>query len=145
MPQFLWLAVGGADGLNFEKLSILKNRKVILFPDLKQFDKWTIKAKDFNGRMVGTRYIVSDYLETKANEAERAEGADVADYLVRFDIKTFTKSCTHSTVEQRPILKQIICFDIPAAIKEEPINWYRGHLFQSMEQHEICDSISWFN
>lgn len=144
-PQFLWLAVGGADGLNYEKLAVLKNRKVILFPDLKQFDKWKIKAKDFNDRAIGTRFIVSDLLETKASEKEHAEGADIADYLVKFDIKTFTESRTHSTVEQRPILKQIICFDIPVAIKEEPINWYMGHLFQSMEQHEICDSISWFN
>lgn len=145
LPGVIWLSVGGADGLSFERLSVLKNRKVILFPDLKQFDKWTIKAKDFNDRMIGTRFFVSDYLETNASEAERAEGADIADYLVKFDAKSFKESRTPSTVEQLPAVKQIVCFDIPAAVREEPVNWFDGHLFRSMEQHEICDQINFFN
>jgi hypothetical protein len=85
--QFIWLAAGSIDGLNIEKCSILKGRKIILFPDLNGFQKWSSKAKEFSHLAT---FIVSDLLERKANEAERKQGFDLADYLIKYDYKVFT-------------------------------------------------------
>ncbi len=85
-PKLIWLASGSSEGLNAEKCKVLTRRKVILFPDLNGFDKWTDKAKEFSH--LGN-FTVFDLLEQKANEIERLQGLDLADYLIRFDYRGF--------------------------------------------------------
>jgi len=86
LPQFIWLAVGSLTDLNVEKCSILKGRTVTLFPDLNGFDKWNGKVKELSNIAV---FTISDLLERKAIEAERKQGFDLADYLIKFDFKAF--------------------------------------------------------
>jgi len=86
LPQFIWVAVGSLTNLNAEKCSILKGRSVTLFPDLNGFDKWSSKAKELSHL---ANFTVSDLLERKATEAERKQGFDLADYLIKFDYKAF--------------------------------------------------------
>ena len=86
LPQFIWLAVGSLTNLNAEKCSILKGRTVTLFPDLNGFDKWSSKAKELSHL---ANFTVSDLLERKATEAERKQGFDLADYLIKYDYKAF--------------------------------------------------------
>jgi len=86
LPQFIWLAVGSLTNLNAEKCNILKGRTVTLFPDLNGFDKWSSKAKELSHL---ANFIVSDLLERKATEAEKQQGFDLADYLIKFDYKAF--------------------------------------------------------
>ena len=40
LPQYIWLACGGSEGLNIEKCQCLKGRKIILFPDCGMYEKW---------------------------------------------------------------------------------------------------------
>ena len=80
LPQFIWVAAGSLTNLNAEKCNILKGRTVVLFPDLNGFDKWSSKAKELSHL---ANFKVSDLLEGKASEAEKALGLDLADYLVR--------------------------------------------------------------
>lgn len=86
LPQFIWLAAGSKDGLNAEKCSILKGRTVTLFPDLNGFEKWSSKAKELSHLAIFTVY---DLLERKATEAEKKQGFDLADYLIKFNFKEF--------------------------------------------------------
>jgi hypothetical protein len=86
LPQFIWLAVGSLTNLNADRLQILNGRSVILFPDLNGFDKWSSKAKELSHLAI---FTVSDLLERKATEAERKQGFDLADYLIKFDYKAF--------------------------------------------------------
>jgi len=44
VPNFIWLACGGVGNLN-DKVNILRNRKVMLFPDLDGYEKWQEKTK----------------------------------------------------------------------------------------------------
>jgi hypothetical protein len=81
LPQFNWLAVGSLSNLNEEKCKILKDKTVFLFPDLNGFDKWKKKAKELSHL---ANFVVSDFLEIKASEAEKELGLDLADYLLRF-------------------------------------------------------------
>jgi len=86
LPQFVWVAVGSLTNLNAEKCSILKGRTVTLFPDLNGFDKWSSKAKELSHLAI---FTVSDLLERKATEAEKKQGFDLADYLIKFNYKAF--------------------------------------------------------
>jgi len=90
-PQFIWVAAGGKQGLTKERCLVLKGRKVILFPDLGCFEKWSLRAKEFSYL---ADFIVSDLLEKKATENEKTDGLDLADYLVTFDYKTFAEKST---------------------------------------------------
>jgi len=87
LPQFTWVAAGNKQGLSVDKCNALKqhNKTVILYPDLNAFKDWFAKAKLYN-------FKTSDLLEKKATEEERSRGLDLADYLVRFDIKQFVNN-----------------------------------------------------
>ncbi len=87
-PQFIWVAVGGSENLNAEKCSVLKGRTVVLFPDIKVFNKWSLKAKELSHI---ANFTVSDLLEREATKSERLEGFDLADYLIRFNYKDFAE------------------------------------------------------
>jgi hypothetical protein len=86
LPQFIWVAVGSLTNLNAEKCRILNGRTITLFPDLNGFDKWSKKAKELSHLAI---FTVSDLLERKATEAERKQGYDLADYLIKYDYKAF--------------------------------------------------------
>lgn len=86
LPQFIWVAVGSLSNLNAEKCKVLKGRTVVLFPDLKGFEKWSEKANELSSI---ADFKVSDLLERKATEAEKERGLDLADYLIKFDFKDF--------------------------------------------------------
>ncbi|WP_169521665.1 DUF6371 domain-containing protein [Spirosoma spitsbergense] len=82
LPQFIWLASGGSKGLTDEKCQVLKNRHVVLWPDLSPdgstFAQWNLIAKRFN-------FMVSDLLEQEAILEAHEQGLDVADYLLNYE------------------------------------------------------------
>lgn len=93
LPQFVWVAVGSLTNLNAEKCNILKGRNVVLFPDLNGFEKWSSKAKALSHL---AKFTVSDLLERNATEAEREQGFDLADYLIKFNYKDFQPAETET-------------------------------------------------
>jgi hypothetical protein len=114
LPQFIWLAAGQLQGLTIDKCKVLEGRKVVLFPDLKAFDKWNSKAKELSHI---AKFIVSDLLERKATETERQHGFDLADYLIKFDLANFLKNEPEKNViepiiiEPPPTIKEITKID----------------------------------
>ena len=78
--EMIWLATGGAENLNKEKVKPLRGRRVILFPDCsmdgKIFDKWKQKADEFG-------FECSEYLEKHATNKQKADGVDIADFLIK--------------------------------------------------------------
>ncbi|RLD44050.1 MAG: hypothetical protein DRI89_03770 [Bacteroidetes bacterium] len=79
VPELVWLATGGADGLNVDKVKPLQGRDVMLFPDASEngriFQKWKSKADQFG-------FGISDYLEQYANDEQKSNGVDIADFLM---------------------------------------------------------------
>jgi len=127
LPQFIWVAVGSLTNLNAEKCGILKGRSVTLFPDLNGFEKWSSKAKELSHLATLT---VSELLERKATEAERKQGLDLADYLIRYDYKAFAlpepeaaepPPVTQPLVEMKPFKppETVYYFSKPEQLKPE--------------------------
>lgn len=126
LPQFIWLAAGSLTNLNADKCSILKGRTVTLFPDLQGYDKWNSKAKELSHL---AKFTVSDLLERKATDAEKKQGFDLADFLIKFDLKAFalpepeateTPPAFKLTAEVTPI-EQTYYFIKPEQQKQQ--NW----------------------
>lgn len=80
-PDTIWLSVGGKSLLTLEKMCQFKTRKVILFPDADGYSNWVKKAVDAGRKGVDVR--VSDLIEKYATDEEKANGFDLADYLVK--------------------------------------------------------------
>ena len=78
-PKYIWLASGSLEGLNYDKCRVLKDREVILFPDVNGYDKWRMKAREMNLRFPSARFRVDSTLERTANWYERQQGIDMAD------------------------------------------------------------------
>jgi hypothetical protein len=123
LPQFVWVAVGSLTNLNAEKCQVLDGRTVALFPDLNGFDdlngfeKWSNKAKELSHLAI---FTVSDLLERKATEAERKQGFDLADYLIKFDYREFALP---GPAKQPPVVKPLV--EVKRIADIEPVNGFR--------------------
>ena len=83
-PDKIWVATGGIG--NFKLIEALKGRNVIIFPDTGCFDIWRDKAYLYRNDM---NISISTILEQNANELERQNGYDLADYLLQFKLEEF--------------------------------------------------------
>lgn len=117
LPQFIWLAAGQLQGLTIDKCKILEGRNVVLYPDLKAFDKWSIRAKELSHI---TEFNVSDLLERNATEIDKKEGFDLADYLIKFDLATFIKN-EPEPIQIEPIQNKPIIIKPIAIEPQQPI------------------------
>lgn len=79
-PDAIWLATGGLNNLQGEKMRCLYGREVILFPDLGAENKWMIQADSIpclkNAK-------VSTWLMKHSTQAQKDEGLDIGDWLIR--------------------------------------------------------------
>lgn len=91
LPGFVWLAVGGKSYLKPERLAGLQGRKLMLYPDLNAFDDWQKRADRLQAE--GFAVTVSDVLEQLATDEDKANGLDLADFLLRepVTIKAFSE------------------------------------------------------
>ena len=118
LPQFVWVAVGSLTNLNAEKCSILKGRTVTLFPDLNGFEKWSSKAKELSHL---ANFTVFDLLERKATEAEKKQGFDIADYLIKYDYKAFALPEPEAT-EPPPAVQPLV--EVKPFEQPEPVYYF---------------------
>lgn len=154
--QLIWLAVFNKSSFTsekaFDKIKVLQGRFVYVFPDLSKdgstFKEWETKAKEYESRLPGTRFIFSDLLEQLAPERDKSEGNDLADYLIKQDWRLFRKrniqeqapqpepekvtkvtKVTHqqniifSHVEPLPKVEVFKTGRIGHPIREQPQNW----------------------
>lgn len=89
LPQYIWLASGGADYLTVSKCSVLRDRTVVLFPRICNYDTWNEKKNLLSRLMPYTSFNISETLYKEATYEMREADSDIADYLLKFDYRTF--------------------------------------------------------
>jgi len=130
LPQFICLAVGSLTNLNGKICSILKGRTVTLFPDLNGFDKWSSKVKELSHL---ANFTISDLLERKATEAERKQGFDLADSLIKFNYKAFAIPESEAT-EPPPAVQPLV--EVKAFEQPDPVYYFSKPEQQKPESWE---------
>lgn len=113
LPQYLWLATGGkCSCMNRETIKSLQGREVILVPDLNATEEWRKRMVIFDE--LGIKATLFDKLEQMATDEERAQGLDIADYLI-------AEQTPHGILEQmmqrNPVLRQLV-----ESLQMEPCN-----------------------
>ena len=93
LPNMIWLATGGSNGINIDKCQCLKGRNVILYPDAGMFDKWNEKAKELSKLCI---ISVSTLVEQHAADTDKKAGYDIADYLLQNPYKDEIKQETQT-------------------------------------------------
>ena len=141
--SLIWLAVYNKSSFSFDKLKVLQGRFVYVFPDLSKdgstFKEWETKTKEYESRLLGTRFIFSDLLEQLAPEQDKSEGKDLADYLIKQDWRLFRKqnvkeqppqpepeiseASEQSEVLKTKIFSHVAPLPTEQPIKEQPQNW----------------------
>lgn len=114
MPKYIWLATGGKSQLSPEKLSVLRGRKVIAFPDVDGYQQWKEKLSS----IAGLNITVSDVLEKNATDRDRRDHIDIADWLIRW-----RQDCISRTASGGPIPAAI-----PGALQEHTAVPSRSHV-----------------
>ncbi len=79
-PEFVWLACNSKTWLKAERLQRFGQRQIILYPDADGFELWTGIATD--ARRLGSTVKVSSLIENHATDEQKANGYDLADYLI---------------------------------------------------------------
>lgn len=79
-PEFVWLGSNSKTWLNATRLQRLDNRQIILYPDADGFDLWQGIAAD--AAKQGLKVKVSSLIESRATDEQKANGYDLADYLI---------------------------------------------------------------
>jgi hypothetical protein len=116
-PDKLWLATGGSTNLQAEKLEPLRDKQIILFPDLGAFNKWSEKAIQLN--KMSFRIKVSPFLEEKASAEDWERGLDLADYLI-------TMSALNENDENNETLPKHLLFELSNEIHHLNVDWFRN-------------------
>ena len=89
MPDFVWLATGGIHGcFKADTVGVLKNRAIILCPDLGAKEVWQEKAQLLSS--ICSKVVFSDKLEQCATSEQREKGLDIADFLLMTDTPMMT-------------------------------------------------------
>lgn len=102
IKNYTWIATGGLHNLK-NRIKILINHKVILFPDINAFEKWNIIAEYM--KVKGMQIEIFDYLEKQADENQRKASYDIADFLIQ---EKKGAGVLETIIEQNPILKVLI-------------------------------------
>lgn len=79
-PTYIWLATSGKNGFTIDKLKVLKNRKVVVFPDSDAFQEWDEKAK-FISKQINLHLFVSSFVMNFTIAMNQKSGFDLADLI----------------------------------------------------------------
>jgi hypothetical protein len=80
-PDLVWLACGGKSNFKAESLARLgRDREILIYPDADGFEKWNSVALEASKRGLSVR--LSDLIEKRAADDQKANGYDLADCLI---------------------------------------------------------------
>ncbi len=141
LPQYLWIASGGKNGaFNRDAMSVLRNRRVLLFPDLGATDYWNSKMEMI--RNLGIEVSLFDFMERNATKEERDAGYDIADFLLREETK---EAILNRLIVLNPALKTLVeTFDLQLVDVKKAPSFSNGSTYGkdfSNDDFQMSDSL----
>ena len=104
ISDFVWLATGGMNGcFNKDAVEVLSGREVVLVPDLGATDKWKSKLPLLQS--ICKQVLVSSILEDNATDEQKANGLDIADFLLMTETP---QMALQRLIKQHPPLQHLI-------------------------------------
>ncbi|KAA6313962.1 hypothetical protein EZS27_035355, partial [termite gut metagenome] len=103
VPEYIWIASGGKNGCLMSESHVLRDRKVVLFPDINAFEDWKMKAKQLKAKDIQVELF--SYMEEYATEEQRRNGYDIADFLIQ---STSKESVLNAMLKKNPNLSLLI-------------------------------------
>ena len=115
VSDLIWLAAGNLNGLSVEKCLALNGREIILYPDLGAYAKWNIKVTEIQ-KQYECKISISTLLENEATDTERANGLDIADFIIAelkqkkgdIEIQSYFNPFLQSMIEKNKALLVLI-------------------------------------
>lgn len=101
LPEYVWLATGGIS--NLRPSEALRNRDVILIPDLRAEDKWSAKLPGLQS--VCRSVVLSDVISSKANPDQVEAGWDIANFLLQ---EMTPQMVLAHMIEQNPVIGEMV-------------------------------------
>ncbi|RLD86127.1 MAG: hypothetical protein DRJ07_01550 [Bacteroidetes bacterium] len=114
--KYLWLACGSLSNINVKMFNSIKDRRIVLYPDLstdqKAFIKWNEKSKILKKK--GFDISVSHLLEEKSTVTQKVDGLDIADFFIQDRRNSVNGSFIFNRLKvKNSILKQLVTtFDL---------------------------------
>jgi hypothetical protein len=84
IPENNWLATGSISNLKKELFEPLKGKYVTLYPDAGAYEIWKKKAEQLKDI---AKISISNLIETRATKEQIEKGFDLADYLIKDNLK----------------------------------------------------------
>ena len=143
--NLLWLAVYNLSSLTLDKCKALAGREVLLFPDLsedgKAFKLWSDRVDKIQKKLPNITFKVVNFLEELASDQDKAQGKDIADYLIELNWKDFrektiqkpTTISDHSIKNSSPVIDEDEDWEIITKQPEEVRCWDKE--IQELEQY----------
>ena len=79
-PGFIWLATGSANMLQVYKIHAIKDRSIVLYPDVGMFEYWHEKMRQIEAKYPRIQIVMSRECEIWHNDNFLKDGDDIADY-----------------------------------------------------------------
>jgi len=114
--KYLWLACGSLSNINTKMFNPIKERKIVLYPDLstsqKAFIKWNEKSEILKKK--GFDISVSHLLEEKSTVIQKEHGLDIADFFIQNRKSLFGKTGIYNKLKAKNsnLEKLIEIFDL---------------------------------
>ncbi len=106
--QQVWMACGGVENLNKEKLApiIKQNRRIVIYPDRDAIDKWRAKAANLHYDRISVNVqAVKDWWKE-----EDGEKADIADVIIRMLLNNAKPPCVNvgDIMKNNPNVRKLV-------------------------------------
>jgi hypothetical protein len=138
MSRFVWLATGSKQWLKVERLQRFENRQIILYPDADGFNQWQVVA--IEAQKQGLNVKVSNLIEKHATSEQKANGYDLADYLInqQAEINQFNNYVDSYNAKLETVLNdESLLTDFETILDEQKaVTVYNG--LSELEAERIC-------
>lgn len=140
-PEFVWLACGAKQNLKAERLKRFENRQIFLYPDADAYEIWRKVVRE--ARQKGLSVNVSDLIENQSTQAEKDNGADLADYLIaeqkRINMQNLFSDSYNETVH-RIVSDQKLFQKFNEILDEHKVNWmYNSNLSEWEAEAKVSE------